>query len=337
MRNILKLLKNLLSNKLVSFFFIPILLIFFWFFCSLFFNNKISFSVLLYKHSKDDLKILPNGKLLKGDKIKGEFMAKDDYLGLLSLRFNQFAKHDFISEEVLLFKLKEKSTNNWYYTNNYRAGLLDNDLTLLIGFPPIPDSKKKIYEFEIESLLGNQNNALEISKKKTVFFSGYKYPKSKILENNASTLMFLENKAGTSFSNSDFLLNSAIYLVPFFLYIFIFLLLFPSPINKKVLYKLSSMLPVLILIDIFLIQEISYGFILFALVSWWLYILIHRLESKHSFIFSFVLIAIWISLVSLHIDKFQGKINIYSYALLVIGAIQAIYEERRKKLAKKVL
>jgi len=329
MKKIIKLPDKFLSNKLISLVLIPFLLIIFWFLSSIIFNNKLSFSVLLYNHSTNDIQKLPEGKFLKGDQIKGEFKAKDNNLGLLSLRFDQYAKHDFASEDVVLFRLREKGDKEWYYTNNYRASLLDKNLTLLIGFPLISDSKGKIYQFEIESQLGNQNNALEISRKKTAFFTGYQYSKREILKSRQKTLQFLTKKTVTSYTNFDFLLNSTLFLTPLFLYAFAYLLFYSSYSSKISLYGYDWSLGLLIVapLDIFMIQEMYYGIFLFTLLAWVFYVLYKKLESRYTFIFSFALIFIWIGLLILHINKFQNKINVYVYLFLIIGTVQAVFEE----------
>lgn len=328
MKNMNKKIKKISINSFIFVGLLPFLLIVFWFISSLFLNNKISFSVLLYKQSQSDIKQIYSDKLLKGGKIAGEFKAKENYLGIVMLRFNNYVKHDFSSEDILLFKLREKGTKNWYYINNYRSGLLENNLLFPFGFPIIKDSKNKFYQFEIESLLGNDINAVELNKNNFTFLSGYQFPKSEILSSKKSTTKFLVKKSITSLTNLDFLLSSILYLLPFIIYVFIYIL---SPWWKRIKYLgyiLFVLLLILIFSDIFFIKEFYIG-VLISLILGWIHIIVkNKLESRVNFLFAFVLILLWVLLIELKITDFQNKINIWTYTFLVIGLVQAVLEEK---------
>jgi hypothetical protein len=294
----------------------------------LIYNNKVSFSVLLYKQSNSDIKQISSDKLLKGGKIAGEFKAKENYLGIVMLRFNNYVKHDFSSEDILLFKLKEKGTKNWYYINNYRSGLLENNLLFPFGFPIINDSKNKIYQFEIESLLGNDINAVALNKNNFTFLSGYQFPKNEILSSKKSTAKFLVKKSITSLTNLDFLLSSILYLLPFIVYVFIYIL---SPWWKRIKYLgyiLFVLLLILIYLDIFFIKELYIGILVSLILGWTYCIIKNKLESKINFLFAFMLILLWVLLITLKINDLQNKINIWTYTFLVIGLVQAVLEEK---------
>jgi hypothetical protein len=79
MKNINKKIKKISINNFIFVGLLPFLLIAFWFISSLIYNNKVSFSVLLYKQSNSDIKQISSDKLLKGGKIAGEFKAKENY------------------------------------------------------------------------------------------------------------------------------------------------------------------------------------------------------------------------------------------------------------------
>lgn len=328
MKKINKIIKNSLSNKLIVLGVIPFLLISFWVIASLMFNNKISFSVLLYKQSSNDIKIVTSETLLKGEKITGEFKAKENYLGLIILRFNKYVKHDFNSEDVLVFRLKEKGNRKWYHINNYRSGLLENNLLFPFGFSIINNSKNKIYQFEIESLLGNETNAARVNKKDLNLLTGYQFPKNEITSSKKSALKFLVKKTFTSLINIDFLLSSLVYLLPFIIYVFIYILSPWWKKNKNLRHTILIFTFFLILFDIFFIKEFYLGVLLTLIIIWIYFILKNKLNSKINFILVFILILLWSLLILLKINDFQNKINIWTYALLVIGLAQAILEEK---------
>lgn len=324
-----KIIKKNLFNKFLFLGVIPFLLISFWVIASLFFNNKISFSVLLYRQAQNDIKLVTSEKLLKGDKISGEFVAKENYLGLVMLRFNEYIKHDFKSEDVLAFRVKQKEDKNWYYINNYRSGLLENNLLFPFGFPVINNSKDRIYQFEIESLLGNETNAAEVSKNHLSLFTGYQFPKSEILSSKKATFNFLIKKSTISFTNLDFLLSSSLYLIPLIAYVFIYLMSLWWKKIKNLRVVLSRLLILLILLDIFIIKEVYIG-VLSILIFGWVYSVIkNKFDSKINFLFVFLLILIWILFTVFDISEFQNKINIWAFTFLTIGLIHTVIEEKR--------
>jgi len=329
MKNVNKIAKKIFSNRFFLLGVVPVLLLLFWFFASLSFNNKISFSVLLYKHSNSAITQLPKNTLLKGDKIKGEFRAKDDYLGLVMLRFAEYAKHDFSGEDLLVFRLKQKGDKGWYYSNTYRSGLLNNNLSLLFGFPIITDSKNKTYEFELESLSGNKTNGVEINRNSTALFSGYQYPKSEIIKNRRSTLKFIFKKIITSFTNSDFLLSSILYLFPLLVYLAIYMFSSSGKGLNNFRHVITTLISVLILVDIFRIKEIYLGVIVLLILGWIFTAVINKNGSRFSFIFAISLILLWVLLMALRINDFQNKINVWVYMLFIIGLFQAVFEEKK--------
>lgn len=321
--------KKILSNKFIALGILPLLLIAFWFISSLFLNNKISFSVLLYKHSQSDIRQISAEKLLKGNRIAGEFRAKDNYLGIVMLRFDEYVKPDSSGEDILAFRLKEKRSKDWYYFNNYRSGLLKNNLLFPFGFPVIEDSKDKIYEFEIESLLGNETNAAQVNKNNFNLFTGYQFPLVETISDSKATLNFLINKSITSFTNIDFLMSSVLYLLPLIIYILIYVLF---PWWKRIEnfgYRLFGVFLFFIFLDIFLIKEVYLGVLTFLILGWIYCIVKNKFGSKINFFFVFMLILLWILLIGLDIKEFQNKINIWVYTFLAIGVGQAIFEEKK--------
>lgn len=329
MKNIKRKINKIFLNKFIVLGVFPFLLIAFWFISSLLLNNKISFSVLLYKHSQSDIKQVSQEKLLKGDKISGEFKAKDNYLGIVMLRFDDFVKPDSSGEDILAFRLKEKGKKEWYYFNNYKSGLLRNNLLFPFGFPIIEDSRDKFYEFEIESLLGSERNAVKVDKDNLDILTGYQFPGVETFSNNKAAFDFLIKKSIFSFTNIDFLMSSTLYLLPLIIYMFIYFL---SPWWKRIEnfgYLVSGFFLFFIFLDIFLIKEVFPGFLFFLILGWIYCIVKNKFVSKINFFFVFMLILLWILLIGLDIKEFQNKINIWVYAFLAIGIGQSVFEEKK--------
>ena len=318
--------KKILSNKIVAYILIPIALALFWFFCALLFNKQISFSILEYGESKPPQSV--NGKLFKGEKISGDFIAKENDLGIIIVRFNKYVKPDFRGEDVLSFKLKEKGAKDWYYFNNYRSGSVENQLLFPFGFPVVENSKGKEYQFEIESLFGNSSNALEISKDMPVLITAYQFPKSEITASKLRFLSFLIKKTITSLTSFDFILSSVLFMLPLIFYIVWLLFLKKFTFAGKFL---TFALIILVLLDTFFIKEVYIG-ILLGLIAGFMYaIKANKITSRYIFSLVIILISLWTVLIYLNMSSFSTKLNIWVYVFMVMGVGRMLLEEKRSK------
>lgn len=324
--------KKPLHSRLIFKVCMSAIFLFFWLVCSLVFNNRTSFSVLEYGNDNAVIQGKISGKLYKNDKVEGEFIARENDLGVVLIRFNDFVVPDYRGEDVLSFKLREKGDKTWYYFNNYRSGSLKRQLLYPFGFPTISDSKGKVYEFELRSLYGNSTNAVELSRNKPIIKTMYQFPRKEIAGSKLRFLKFLPFKIMNSFTNIDFMLSSVIYLLPFFLYLFLLVYFMKNSIlNTKFSVSISI---AAILFDILFLRELYIGvfivFFFFFLIS----IIGNKLSDKTSFIFSFLLLLSWIVLVSIGNNNYSQKLNIWIYALFVFGVIQLIFETRKNKQKK---
>lgn len=297
-------------------------LLVFWFCASLLFVKQTSFTVLDITHNQD-ASFHSSGKLMKGSVYRGEFKSTENYLGILKVRFKDFIRTDYRGEDVLQFRIKKKGSKDWYYLNNYRAGLLENQLLFPFGFPVIDQSKDVNYVYEIESLLGNNSNAVTVDASSSLI-TGHQLSEREIFGSKKRILLFLYKKTISSFTNPDFLLNSIIFFIP--LGIFILLKL----TYKKYLQKefLALFTVSLIAVDLVLLHEVYNGVLLGALIMWVFSIWLYKLESSVSFFFAFLLIVLWLILMLVGIDASFSKFNIWTYIFLTIGILQLVCEER---------
>lgn len=322
----LKKLNKILDNKIIRLIIIPLALFFCGLFLALIFNNRISFSVLEYTHTNSIKSNLESGKLLKGKEINGEFVAKENHMGIISIKFKDFVKPDFRGEDVLQFRIKEKGDKNWYYLNNYRSGLLEDQLVYPFGFPTIAHSKDKTYIFELESILGNESNAVELSD--STVYTAHQIPKEFILGGKMNLVNFLVAKFVTSFTNINFLLSSTVFFLPLFFYLIWQLLLSRLALAKNVF---STIVIIVISANIFLIKEYYLGVYIGLLASWILSIRLYRLHSSVSLAAFFILFMFWLVLNILGVRDFDNKLNIWAYTFLAIGIVQLLVEEKYSK------
>lgn len=231
-------------NKILTWLVVPSVLLFLWLVSTVLYSSTYngSYSVITYNHSKDSFIKIPEKKLLKGDKITGEFVAQDDNLGILAIRFKQGQRIPWDKEDILQFRIKEQGLTDWYYENEYYSGLTFDVPFLPVGFPIIQDSNGKTYYFEVESLRGNDQNGLQLDTKRPVLASRYQVDRQELINHPDKLVNFLIFKTINSLDTPDILYSSLIYLLPFWLYIlWITKILDPllTPLLKR--YKKSSL------------------------------------------------------------------------------------------------
>ncbi|GIW61558.1 MAG: hypothetical protein KatS3mg089_0410 [Patescibacteria group bacterium] len=195
-----------LKHKWVKWGFVPFSFLMLWLGLSLYnIRAESGFTVLIYQHGKENFSNFNSRQILAKEKRIGEFRAQYDYLGIVAVKFNTFSK---INDDYLLFRIKEKGSNKWYYENKYKVDQFQNNQLFPFGFPVIADSFGKTYVFEIESLHGESGNAVALSSIDPVFVTKYQYPSKEILGNINKATSFLKIKLINSFSNKAFLISS---------------------------------------------------------------------------------------------------------------------------------
>jgi hypothetical protein len=318
--------KKILTNK-VSSLIILIALLSFWIVSSLLFNNKISFSVLEFAQKNDEITKAPVGAILKGDSISGTFKASEENLGLVLLKFNNYVKPDYSSEDELIFSIKQVGQKDWYYSGRYRSGAFEHQAYFPFGFTPIANSKNKSYQFQLFSLNGNSSNGLTLSKNSPVLITAYQFSRKEILQSKPFLIRFIIEKIETSFTNLDFVLSSILYLLPLLFYI-----LWLINLNHKIIIRryLAQATLILVLLDIFLLSNLYLGILLGLSIPWIISIRLKRLESGVSFIIAFALLFVWIASMFIHLDFYSSKLNVWVYLFLVTGTAVAVIEEKAK-------
>lgn len=307
---------------------IALVLIAFWLFASLAFNNQIAFSVLTHVNSTNDIVTMPVDKLTKGMQIVGEFKSEEDYLGLILLKFENYTKPEFINEDIIRFRIKEIGQKEWYHLSYHRSGAFEGQRYFPFGFQPIADSKNKKYIFEIESTRGDKTNSINPDSFGQFFLSGHQIPKQKIISSKENAVSFLIKKASFSIVNLDFVLSSLIFSTP--LSIYLLLLIFKKK-YKVIINGIPWITLSIILFDILVLQHIYLGIIAVLAILWIFSIAALRIEGRISVIVSLVFVIFWLFLYSTSLlTHAYDKLNTWSYLFLVIGVIQLLLEEKYK-------
>jgi len=169
-------------------------------------------------------------RLFSKDTVKYEFKASQNNLGTIELLINN---HEKINSDVLTFRIKEKDSDSWYYSNLYGAEKMDEGKYFPFGFPVIVDSKNKIYLIEIESQKGTIEDSVSLSRDTGGFIARYSFPKTLLLKKIHLIPHFIFSKVKNYvvfFKYEDLVGIFLAFITPFILGIPILL---TTPITKK--------------------------------------------------------------------------------------------------------
>ncbi len=303
---------------------IPCILLAFWFVGSLVFNNQVSFSVLTHLQDISAIQSSTDSFLYKSQKIKGQFTASEDHVGLVILGFEQFVKPEYASEDVLVFRIREFGSTGWLHEYTVRSGALERQLQYPFGFPVIGDSDGKRYEFEIESLNGNEQNAIRLDRRSPLFMVGYQFQKSDLMANTNTLIHFLFAKIVSSFTNPIFLLRSTLYLLPLIIYI-LWLMVWTKKLNE--MPYIPYILIALMVVDIAYIHDVYDGVIYIIIAVWIACIASRTITSRYSFAVAAAGVVLAALAMRLEMTGELQKLSIWIYSMLVIGTVHAIGEE----------
>lgn len=337
--------KRFNKNKFIKLALIPLGLAFLWLVLTVYYiiTFDTSLTVLSFSHGRESFNNINYNKLLKGDKVSGEFTAAENNLGIVSIKFQTFIRPPYADEDHLIFRLKEKGAKNWYYENTYRDGLVYDVPIFPFGFPKIANSQGKTYQFEIESLSGNAENSVALSDRDQILFSKYQMSKSVLLHDKKELAIFTAKKFINAFSTTDVRFSSFIYLLPFLFY-----LLWISPFGKKYMnplflklknfffpvnafkylpkYYLNWIMVIIVVFDIFVVQ-LNNDIVYLVMIGLWIGTFrAYKLDSKTTFIFALILLLIPPIFLAFRDEPTAEKAAIWAYMFLVAGTIQAMLE-----------
>lgn len=306
---------------------IPLPLLLFWLLLTFrYVQNTSGFTVLLYNHPKQEITQGKTTELLAGEKIKAEFTARDNNLGIVAVRFNTFFR---INEDVVIFRIKEKGKKDWIATNSYTTPQFQPNQYFTFGFPIQTDSQGKLYQYEIESTHGKRNNSVALSPIEPIFVTKHQYLKGNILTDWQYLITYLQRKTINTFSQFDFILSFISYSLPFFIY-FLRMLFFDKYLSKKYFIVL---IPVEIMIILSLVNITRNDGAVMGLTAFWIYLqLTYRLQSSYSFLMSGFFIVI--TSILYYSDKVELATNIAMWGFLffisgvIIQLIEIIWKQK---------
>ncbi len=222
----------------------------------------ISFLILsfVYLYSKSNITVitytLPDSSIshkvfdefTQGRKISGEFSPKENYLGQVLIRFYNYNR---INTDSLTFRIKEKGASSWYYENSYKTDQFLPDNLFTFGFPIIPNSKGKIYDFEVVSLNGTPEESVSLSRVSPLAALSFQYPKTLLVKNPKLAVGFLESKIKYQEINNDVIFSFLIYLDFIILILLLEFVLLRAILENKLRLNSSAIIVVALVIMVF--------------------------------------------------------------------------------------
>lgn len=285
-------------------------------------NNLLSitthgFTVLMYVDHHGLSKNTPGDELLEGQKVKGVIQASQNYLGTVEILIDTFNR---VNDDILIFRIREKGRVDWYYQNKYSAKYMSYKQFFPFGFPTIPNSKNKLYEFDIESQRGIRGNAIGVDYFNPAIVSRYQFPKKELLSKNRNFIEYTGLKIKNTLDNIDFITDIIIYLLPSFYFSFWYF-------SKKRYPSLTVLLLFIVLYDIFLIKNQRDSVFIILTTLWICHSLVSKFTSKISlsatiFFLSFPIITFSIN------QSWTEKSAVWSYMFLASTCISNVFESR---------
>ena len=126
-------------------------------------------------------------KILSKDKRTFSFKAENNNLGIIAVLINNY---DQVNSDQLTFRIREKTSDNWYFQEKYTTSKMNASYFYTFGFPLIAESKGKEYLVEIESIAGVPNNSISLHSDSRFFMAKYSYPKSYLFDHSDEIVPF---------------------------------------------------------------------------------------------------------------------------------------------------
>jgi hypothetical protein len=293
-------------------------------------REKVGLFTTIKYFGKSEISGPINKELVAGEKIIGAFVASDNNLGTIAIRFNTYWR---INDDWVMFRLRNYESDTWYYQNKYKVDQFQNEKMFPFGFPEIPDSAGEKYVFELESVQGGLNNAVAISSKDPVFQVRYRFPKetlfnfqdmnnatiSKIVKYNLFTIVdYLNQKLAVNFSDMSKASITLTYFIPVFCYLFGY---------RKKLRKLLTLIIFFTLLDSFLVYEIYDKSTIILFFSWIWYLLLAKPKTIYLSEIGILLLAL--SAMTYYVPELEiisQKIGSWSLIFLIFSLGKKINE-----------
>ncbi len=284
--------------------------------------------------------VKPSTELHANDIVTDEFTAGFNNLGLVTIRFYNFNR---ISDDWLIFRIKQVGASQWYYENKYKVDQFLPDELFPFGFPLITSSRGNNYVFQIESTQGQDGNAIAISSVRPQYSARYKIQLSQLLTNKSELIKFLYLKVTEILSTPRLLklIIIRVLIIACYLGFLIFVKLrhnnfFNTVVSSSIsLGNLVSRNPLLGVIsvlltslDILVIKSQNSLRLTALLILVVLSIIFYKVKTNFILAVSGCAMLLYLLFFVLNLDYVANDFFVWSYLLLVIGLIKILVSWR---------
>lgn len=314
-----KLMIKYMKNKWIKWIIIPFALFFFAYWMSLLFNPSTEFSVLIHDFTRKNFIHFTSKRLMAGDMVDATFISSDNNLGIVAVRFYNFKQ---ISNDIVLFRIKDVNGKAWYYQNYYRVDQFQPNKPFTFGFPTIADSAGKKYYFQIISTKGTKHDSIGVSPLEPVFITKSQFTKNYLLSNWKNLLIYIAKRTANIVENRRLYYFSIIYFAPLSWYLALELLSIKK-VKKKLEYVIAMPVVGLLLYATIAGEEVL-G-ILFIFLGIW-FIITKLYDLAPSVTFSAALIFLIISPIFQVLNKRLSAENaaMIAFYFLLIALVQLL-------------
>ena len=298
------------------------------------FNSNIAPNIFSYRHNTNSVQNM-------GEVIKGEFTAQENYLGILSVRF----ENGMSLKGDSVFRIKNILDTYWSYEATISASQFNTLPFYDFGMPIIAKSKNQTYKFEIRLPASKTNSQhFMLSNKYPVLISQYQFPKNILLNNKSIFIEFIIKKLSYYIYGETAWKVFAVYSIPFFLYL-LYLTIEQTIFIQDLLPKIKHLISFLInpymcviflgiFIDIFIIRKYTDSTTILFTILWMLGATAYALESRISFGVALIFLIFCPFLLSANMDWVAEKSAVWSYMFLAVGTFQAMIELKAEQSPK---
>ncbi len=285
-------------GKIIRYLLLPVCLFIVSTILSVWFYGEAYVTTIQVHHESLLSKDFFDSPLVQGKMLRGEVVAAHNNFGALKLRIKTYNR---INYDKIHFRLREKGRFAWDVENAYIVDVFTNKLLYGFGFPPIPDSGGKAYEFELWSENGTPDDAIGFYEGYHPAASQYVFRRDTLLNNNRLLRIFLRAKSYSLLSDPYSVLYYSMFLVPLFFYVLLTLIK-----NKYILYGLeilvfAYMIAIYIFLPVRIHQDTSVYIFVLGVITLIANIYSSRRASSYAFVMSIGL------LVLLEINIFLGN------------------------------
>lgn len=285
-----------------------------------FLNSDINPNVISYDHLVENVVHTSGG-------VRGEFTARNNYLGLLTI---QFDNKDII-EKKSVFRIKEKNSAEWYHASNIDTIQYNIKPLYTFGLPVITDSKNKTYQFEVSILdYVPGEPSLELSNQVPIITSRYLFPWKVLFSDKDIMFEFLLQKISYQLQSSYAPWVFLAYFLPSIGYILYITILYKY---FSITFHVKPFLLIILLgvgIDVFVLRN-NYNLLALALgLMWILLIFFHKVKPQTSILIALILL-IWCPFFLVaHMEWVAEKVANWVFIFISIGFVQYLLASQYK-------